>query len=652
MNLNKKTIPRFRSLPLALTVAVSCMALSACDYLIRPEKVDPKLGLDKQDYEELNSRRIADAARIRDESARADKNIPPIPGLSTGISSPPPPKIGEDVIVSLAVTDDVPLRDVLVELTRLAGIDLEMGQGIKGGVIFKAQNRPLSEVIERICMLAGLRYSLSKGILKVEADTPLVKNYTIDFLNIERNASGGISVNTNVLSGAGGDSGSLNTGSNESIDTKVESDLWKALENTIQAILTDNPVQTSKEKQKLKQAEVVDKVQMPTAVSPAALQGMPANAQTGQVVSEAPFNSVNGSPAPVASPAPPSIKPMQAELSPAAGGDETPDAKSEKSDAFFVINRQAGILTVKATTVQHKKIADYLEKLRISASSQVLIEAKIVEVTLGKQFQSGINWQAVFNGSTNIGLNFSDFDPATTGNQIAFTLKPDLGLNLETAVKLTEQFGTSRTLSSPRLTAMNNQQAVLTFAKNQVYFEIKVVREQNTSNSNNQSLLTVDSTAKTVPIGIILNLQPSIDVVNNEVTLSVRPTLSRITEFVDDPSVAFLASQSKDVTVPPNKIPIVEVREMDSMLKLQSGQIMVMGGLMEDKSNNTDKGVPDLSDLPGIGGLFKSKNYSNSMVELVIFIKATIVSPRIGNVHDADRGIYKRFTNDPRPLKL
>jgi general secretion pathway protein D len=98
-----------------------------------------------------------------------------------------------------------------------------------------------------------------------------------------------------------------------------------------------------------------------------------------------------------------------------------------------------------------------------------------------------------------------------------------------------------------------------------------------------------------------------------------------------------------------NDIPVIEVRELDSILKVKSGGVMVIGGLMEERVINNDNGLPGLSGLPLLGNAFKNVDKTTEVTELVIFIRATIVG-RNGNTFDADRNIYDKFINDPRPL--
>lgn len=570
-----------------------CAVLTGCtpedrQELLDPSKanVDPTLKRTRTDYENMTNPDYEANTKFK-----AKETGPPIPDIAEILAAPRPPKIGEMQLVSLSVTDDVPLKDVLIELARLADVDIEIDAGIQGGVSFRAKERPFNEVIERIADLAGLRYSMKNSVLRVERDTPFVQIYHTDFLNIDRATSSSVSISTNVLSSAGGSTGGggggLNTGSSASISSKTEGDFWKQFDAGIKQILNYKPVS------RLSQGS-----------------GGAAAADTASA----------------------------------------PEGAVTSGSGFYILNRQAATLTVSATERQHRLLQEFLRKMESSASAQVLIEAKIVEVKLNKIYQRGINWSKLGANSISFVNKFGSVD--NTANAATFALSRGenrLGLDLDLAVQMTETFGTTRTLSSPRLHAINNQQAVLTFAQNQVYFQLKVQRDQTNTGSSASTLLTVNSEIKTVPIGIILTLQPSINLETQEITLNVRPTLSRVTGFVSDPAVAFLLTQVTTSQNIESKVPVVEVRELDSILKLKSGQVMVIGGMMEDKAGNSETGVPGASKLPVFGSLFKSADNSDAVSELVIFIRATIVDSN-GNAQDADKALYEKFTKDPRPL--
>ncbi len=609
------------------TVCMACLlVLSSCKTPggplfdpKNPDVVDPALNLTRGDYSELakplSEREDKGAASLKTDG-------PPIPDLAPILAAPQSPKIAETKLVSIAVTDDIPLKDVLMELARLAEVDIEVDAGITGGIVFRAKDRPFNQVIQEIADLAGLRYSMKNSVLRIERDTPVVEIYPLDFINMDRSSTNSINLSTTAgggsaggsgggSSGGGGGSGgsgggsagaggNFNSGSQTTITSKSDSDFWKQFEDGIKQIL---------------------------AFSPALLSNAsPVNAQV------------------------------------ASGAAVPASGKKLDANAFYTINRQAGTLTISANQRQQELIKRFIKQIAANASSQVLIEAKIVEVDLNQQFQAGVDWSKIGNSHINFDSaanTFSAVGTTATNSPSLFTLNGDgllqHGLDLNIAVNLLEAFGTTRTLSSPRLHAINNQRAVLTYAENYVYFQITATQATNSTVNGVtvSSPPTINSTVQTVPLGIILSLQPSIDLKNNEVTLDVRPTYSFLVDKVPDPAAAFILAQSTlsraDQISLRNNIPKIAVREMDSIVKLKSGSVAVIGGYMEDKGVTNDNGLPYVSSIPIVGNLFKGVNRERGMKELVIFLRATIVDSN-GNAQDADKAFYKKFIQDPRPL--
>jgi general secretion pathway protein D len=584
--------------------------------------IDRQQNLTINDFRDLNdAEKLTKGSNAKDLKEGEVKistalGAPPVPDLAQVLAAPRAPKVANAKLVTLSVTEDVPLRDVLFELGRLANVDIELGSGLdKSGVNLRATDRPFNEVIERISTLANLRYSVTGNSIRIERDLPYIKNYSLDFLNIVRSSNSSYNVSTSVLSGGGGGSGGSSSsgggssgggssggstgsgtvgtsGSNSAITTQAESDLWAALEASVTEILSYNAAGTED-----------------STAAPAA----------------------------------------------AAGG----GASGRSSN--FVINRQAGVLSVNATEKQHEMVQRFLTLMSRNSSAQVLIEAKIVEVSLSDQFLSGVDWTKVLGdkGKSNIdlGTNRATLTSFTApANPFSISLAGD---DLNAVITATQHFGTTHTLSSPRLAAINNQQAVLTFATNEVFFDCTYTAPSTTSSgttttgsSTSTNAATFNCEANSVPIGIILNILPSINLDTQEVTLNVRPTLTRKTSDKVSPTAAFLRSQGTTAAasqIPDTSVPVIQVREIDSITKVKSGGVMVIGGLMEDVSVNDQTGVPGVSELPFFGNLFKSRAEDAKKTELIIFIKATIVNPD-GSSHQIDRAIYNKYMTDPRPL--
>jgi general secretion pathway protein D len=273
------------------------------------------------------------------------------------------------------------------------------------------------------------------------------------------------------------------------------------------------------------------------------------------------------------------------------------------------------------------------------------------EVTLQEQFKSGIDWSTVKSGDWYIQAKMGAL--ADTMSPMVRNFTPiNLGVEgreLSSILNLLETFGTTRTLSSPRLTVMNNQNAVFKVAENQVFFTVKYERQfLNTDTQNFGAIIASTSKIQTIPIGLVMTVQPSIDTITRDITLTLRPTISRVVGVREDPSVQIVNNSfntsSKTVK---SEVPVVAVREMDSVLRIKSGQVAILGGLMIEGGDNLEAGLP--GSKPGLLSFFlQGQRNANAIIELVIFLKATIVdSPKITT---ADQRVYTEFMRDPRPV--
>lgn len=332
---------------------------------------------------------------------------------------------------------------------------------------------------------------------------------------------------------------------------------------------------------------------------------------------------------------------------------QTAPKKTESSlISGYSFHKQAGLVSVRGTDRQHQAVDAYLTQLKKLVSTQIVIEAKIVEVTLSDEFKSGINWTLLrhgpnrdFSTTTPIGplTKGNTFDPSMFLEKNVFTLAfSDRGFSV--IARFMEQFGTVRTLSNPRLTILNNQPALLKVAKNEVFFQVEM--DYVYASGEKPDVQTMTSQIQTIPIGLVMTVHPSVNMETEEITLTLRPTVSRIVETRDDPSVAI---QSKNTVQ--SAIPVVQVREMDSVLKIRSGEAIVMGGLMEDSVTNVESKVPVAADIPLLGALFRSNDNQRHLTELVIFLRATLVKPD-QDLPETDKRFYESFAQDPRPLSF
>jgi MSHA type pilus biogenesis protein MshL len=471
--------------------------------------------------------------------------------------------------VSITLSENQNIKPVLIELARQAGVDLTLDPSISAQIVYSANKRSFIEVIEQVCDMANLRYTINQNSLKIEPDTPFSKNYNVQFLNLNRKSQNKASIATDVFSKGKDEKSTTNdNGSNTAVDVSGQNDFWAELEGNLGILL--------------------------------------------------------------------------------GGGTK------EGNKPNYSLHKQAGIITVLATSKYHRLVEDYLKKIRQAASSQVLIEAKIIEVVLRDEFKSGINWQKIgqrndlrFTGKFGDRASASKFLPSSTSSSEMISLGAT-GKNFSGLLNALDEFGYSRTLSSPRLTVMNNQTAILKVAQNQVYFRLNYDKHLGTTLERDS--VSVSSDIQTVPIGLVMSVQPSIDADTGEIILFLRPTISRLSDSIRDPAVDIALSSNEVGDIKPSVVPVVEVREIDSVLRLQNGEIAIMGGLMEVRTFDDTSKLPFLGDAPYLGDLFKSRTDGSYVVELVILLKATIAEDGHGFGVDASDSRLQKMMPDPRPF--
>ena len=604
--------------------------MSSCNLMKNQLKQDREGRLEFQDYRDGLASRLPDT----DDDQRAS-SLGSIPELQPYIS-----QSGERMksvpLVSISVNQSVPLRDALYELAQQADYDIELDPGIRGSIIFTARNRPFDEVVERIANIAGLRYKLEDDILRVEVDNPYNKVYKIDYLSYVRNSNSSISNNISVVSGSGADSGS-----NFEANSESEINFWGELEANLEQIVRG--AQTGALKTR-RTPRITATSQNPD------VQAVAPTTENGQVVAQAPEAVLNVEALP--------LDEEEVNNNNSSNQDDEPNT--------FTINKQAGLISVYANEKAHKEVASYLKLLKKAVTSQVLIEAKILEVTLNDEHATGVNWD--FLGLSNeLGINLSSTAGASLlgvgpgGTRLnlndiegqafpqAFTAAFN-GNDIQALIGAISRFGTVKALASPRLTVLNNQSAVLNVATNRVFFELEI----DTTTEDGTTNVDVDSDIRNVPEGVLVNVQPSINLDDQTISMAVRPTITSILgQGIEDPGVAIAVGQcGTPCTGITSLVPELNVQEIDSVIKTRSGQPVVMGGLLQDRVVTTDSGVPVLGETPVLGSLFKDHNDRVIKTELVIFLKATILDGPGDSIHVADKDLYRQFSSDRRPLRF
>lgn len=281
------------------------------------------------------------------------------------------------------------------------------------------------------------------------------------------------------------------------------------------------------------------------------------------------------------------------------------------------INQQSGVVIVRAKPMQLREVENFLSTTQNQISRQVILEAKILEVTLNDSHQDGINWESIVREGidkapllTGVG---GVMNPSTFAS--VFTLGAHSG-DFRAFVELMETQGKTNVLSSPKISTLNNQTAIIKVGQDE-YFAYDI-QTGNTGNTTG----TIGSTVVSTPYpkldvffsGIALDVTPQIDDEEN-ITLHIHPSITQVKEV----------SKTFGNNIGALPMALTTVRESDSIVKAKNGQIIVLGGLMQENNDENKQGVTGLAEIPYIGNLFRVNTGSTQKSELIILLKASYI---------------------------
>lgn len=522
---------------------------------------------------------------------------------------PPKPKAKEQTYS--VVVSDVPVQEILFALARESKMNVDIHPAVQGKVTINAVDQTLPAILDRLGKQIDIRYKVEGNLISITPDLPTLRTYKVNYVNMDRDTTSSIGV-AGEIAGTG-DAASSSGGSGNKSTTSVTStsknNFWGLLTDTIRNILKTTKSQVANTEEKSARADAIRTAQEERLKQVEAVSKAGAGAE--KLFQEA-FKS----------------QPTAASL----------DTKDD-----VILNPVAGTVSVMATERQHEFIQKYLDTVMASVQRQVLIETTIVEVSLNDQFQRGIDWSRL---GSNGKADSTKPDTAKSG----FTFQQALGPTLDPAkqfvvgfsntssklgdlaasIRLLDTFGNSKVLSSPKLMALNNQTAILKVVNNLVYFTVK----SDTTTTQGAQTTNKTSTPHTVPVGVVMSVTPQVNE-NGAVTLNVRPSITRSISKIEDP------------VNPGSFVPEIQVREMESMLQVSSGQTIVLGGLMEDAVTKSTDAVPGASKLPLIGKLFQSKDDTTKKTELVIFLRPTVISN--ASLESDELKSFKQFLPDQLP---
>lgn len=593
-----------KRLPRQISLALACWLVSCA----HQSTVTPSTG------------HIDGDRQVSPEKAAVAANAPIPKPVKPTASLPPPPKVKAAKAQTYSVVvNEVPVKEILFALARESKLNVDIHPAIQGKVTLNAVDQTMPAILERLSKQVDLTYKIEGNVLSIMPDMPVLRTYKIDYVNMSRDTDSFIGADGQISSSgrSTGNNGSSTTttsgnGANNSsrtaVTSKSESHFWETLEKNVKDILAETDKEILISKSGNNSSSTTTNANTASNNSP---QAPNANGQPSANTEEA-----------------------NARLN-ALAREEVRNEYKTLFAATVISNREAGVMSVRATQKQHEKVQEFLSQVMHSAKRQVLIEATIVEVRLNDSFQAGIDWSRLNNTSNNSGFTFQQslgptsstdasgnvslsstaLGAATAAGFVAGYLNPLSAIgSISASISLLKQFGTTKVLSSPKLMVLNNQTAILKVVDNLVYFTIQA-QQSTVGGTVGGTLSTITTTPNTVPVGVVMSVTPQVSDVG-VVNINVRPTVSRVLSFVQDPN--------PNVTVR-SLIPQIQVREMESMLQVRSGNTAVLGGLMQDDIRTNSDKVPGLSNAPVVGKVFNGRNDASAKTELVIFLRPTVV---------------------------
>jgi MSHA biogenesis protein MshL len=453
-------------------------------------------------------------------------------------------------------------QDIGVVVRGLAesyGLDYQIDPGVQGRVTAQLRDVTLRQALDALVLPSGFDYQIDGSVLRVTPTRLQTRIFPLDYVSVSRFGVGTTTIQrrlgaSGMSSGVGGMmNGSVGGGIGaDIIQTVTISDLWEEIR--------------------------------------VALDGLIFATSSTQVNGASAGDAQNGS---------------------LGMGARAPGAVSRVTEdgRRLIINPLAGTIMVTASPEKLEEVAAFISAVEGSVQRQVVIEAKIVEVTLNRSFEFGIDWSVV----RSIGSVDLRFDSGAGGTQL--TLGDGGGGlgGINVVLRALEQQGEVSVLSSPRVSVLNNQRATFNVTTDEVFFA--VTRQPIFGPTGGTIGFNTQIEPQQVAVGITLDVQPQISA-DNVITMSVRPV---ITDVVRVDSVRL--EDGTQATAP-----IIDRRETDTMVRARGGETIIIGGLMQTRTEDEQTGIPGLRSIPFLGQLFGGTRQRTQKRELIIFITPRVVA--------------------------
>jgi MSHA biogenesis protein MshL len=480
------------------------------------------------------------------------------------------------------------LKDVLMLLSKESGVPIVAERGISGLVKIEAQNRKLGELLYAVLKPLGYTATVEKGIILVGRPQLTTRIFRVNYIKDKRNSSS----NTNVSGfAASGSSGSV------TVTTEGKSDFWGTLEGSLELLVFGTSGMGKRDGGGYIRGEAERKIVGERTVSGTA-QTVGNSSNLGGYDRQSSASQTSRSITQTTEIDDPLLQNAQI---------------TQNQLKQLVVNETAGIILVTDFTENQDKIASFLADVEEGSKRQVLIQAHIMEVSLKDSFSLGIDWKSVIDKASNMTLTQA-LIPVTGGASAlastgTFKFSAS-GSDFSVLIDAMKEQGNVNMLSSPKISALNNQKAVIKLTTK----EVSWISTKTTQNNAIGGQDTFTTTPQVDEVGIFLDVTPQIGQ-EGSITMQIHPSVSEIREV----------STSPDKT---STKPVINVREIDTMVDARAGETIVIAGLISDRLTETKNSVPLLGDIPYLGMLFSFNKQERSKSELVIMMTPYILNAR------------------------
>lgn len=545
--------------------------------------------------------------------------------------------------------DNASAKDFFLELVSGTNINIIIHPEVQGRISLALKNATIIETLEAVQKIHGFGFEISNNNIKIYPVTLQTRVFKLNYLDLIRSGNSGTNINFTTINSSGSQSNASSNNNNNNNNSSSSSsssssngsnvmtynstNVWDQLLTTIQSIIGINQESTA-------------------GLNQTQNQHMGANNNSN--------NGLN------------SIKKNFDSLLNLGNNKNSSNKNVNEQSKRVAVSPTTGMIIVTAYPNELEKVAQFLEDAENSLNRQVMLEAKVLEIDLKDGYRTGINWSLLndhmkisqiiggsasgseedissdtkvnsygTNATKNINLNVAnqhlapDINTSVTSFGGLFTL----GLNyrkLATFVELLSAQGNVQVLSSPRITTSNNQKALIKVGNDSYYI---TGFTPSTTTTNTGGTTTNQPSVSLSPLfsGISLDVTPQIG--DDEITLHIHPTISNITT-----SPTNIPGNTGD----PVKLAVNSIRESDSIVRAKNGQLIIIGGLMQDKTAEIVTGVPILKDLPIVGNIFRHTRQQAAKSELVILLRPIIlddykIKHQLKNTHKRISNLERNF---------